>query len=789
MIRNFLKIAIRNLVKQKLFAAFNILGIASGIACCIVVYLLIQHHYSQDAFHTNASTIFTVNHVRTTNGQDELWASSPDAVGPALKADIPQIKRFVRFESVGAVVKNGDHVFHESIRLADPAFFQMFSFPLQSGDANPLRDPSSIVLSDAMARKYFGQEPAVGKSLTVLLNGTMKRAFTVSAVAAPFPNTASFSFDLLMNYEVGNQLGWQDQDWKRQIQATFVQVDKPGDVKPVSTALTKYVRLHNEINDQAPIQSFYLESLTHIAQNSYKTRRSLAGGTSPTGMIILGVLACLVLVMACFNFMNYTIATSTTRFKEIGVRKVLGSTRKQLIQQFIGENLVVGSFALILGIMLAGAIFLPAFAELIDFYQLQFNLIDNWPLILFLFGLVLVISLLSGLYPSVYISGYSPISVLKGKQRIVGTTGLVRSLLVVQFGMSMFTVASAILTSQNAHFLRRMDIGYDQSQLMVVRATSEQSFNRLRDVATRLPEVVKVAGSQDQIGRTGDNIATLEDGPTKSTAEVLHVSPDYINTLGLHIDQGRNFLVNSPTDAENAILVNESLVKAMGWKSAVGKRIRLADKVCEVIGVVKDFNYRYFFVKIAPCVLRMNLPQANRVLTMKVNTEDVGKLSDVMKAEWQKAMADVPFEISRQEDVYTVSYDEARRVKDVFTYVAILTLLISVMGLFALVSLNIAKKTKEIGIRKVLGASAFSIASLLNREFLFLITIAGCIFLPLAFYTLKGVLDGNYAYHIPVSAGTFIATLLLMMVLAIMIISSLVYQVATANPIKSLRTD
>ncbi len=789
MLNNFFKIAIRNLLKQKLFASFNILGISMGIACSVVVYLLIQHQFSQDAFHTNAPTTFLVNHIRTTNGQPERWITSPDAIGPALQTDVVEVKQFVRFQGNSAIVKQGNNVFHEYIHFTDPNFFNLFSFPLQAGTADPLSAPDGIVLSDAAARKYFGGKEAVGQVLTILFDGKTKQTFTVKAVAAPFPNTASFSFTMLLNYEVGKTLGWNDNDWTRPVQATFIQVEKPADVGKVTAALTRFVKRYNDANGQAPINSFYLDNLLDVSKNGYQTRYSFASGTSPTGMIILGVLAALVLFMACFNFMNYTIATSVTRFKEIGVRKVLGSTRKQLIRQFIGENLFVGCIALGLGLLLAGTLFLPTFRVLIDFPQLRFNLRENWQLLLFLLALIGTISLLSGFYPSVYVSGFNPITVLKGQQRIKGTNGLVRTLLVAQFGLAMFTVAAAILTTQNAQFLRNMDVGYQPARLMVLQTENEQAFNQLRDAATRLPGVTQVAGSQDQIGRTGDHVTTLEFGDTKSTAEVFRVSADYLQLLGLRLEQGRNFLPNSPAEATNSIVVNRALVKAMGWASAVGKQVRMNNKICHIVGVVDDFNYRFFYIKIAPCILQMNLPADNRVLTLKVDTDDIAQLTAKLKPVWQHAMPDVPFALQQQTEVYRSSYDDSRRVKDIFTYVAFLTLLISAMGLFALVSLNIAKRTKEIGIRKVLGASAYSIANLLNREFLLLITIAGVIFLPLAFLALKGLLESEYPYHIPVTAWAFISTLGVMLLLAIVTIGSQVFKIATSNPVKALQTE
>jgi ABC-type antimicrobial peptide transport system permease subunit len=789
MIRNFFRVALRNLYQQKLFAGFNLLGISMGLACCIVVYLLIQHQLHQDAFHRNAASIFIVNHVRTPNGQPELWGPSPAPVGTALQTDLAEIERMVRFHGAGAVVKYGNNAFNEYIRMADPDFFEMFSFPLQAGHSSALKDPSAIILSDGMARKYFGEQPAVGKQLTVLFNDQTRRSFTVRGVAAPFPNTTSFAFDLLVNYGVGEDLGWRNEDWNRQIDATFIQLSSPDAAGKVTKSLSKYVERHNAINRQSPITAFYLDNLLGIAQHAHNTRHSLAGGTSPTGLIVLGALAVLILFMACFNFMNYTIATSTSRFKEIGVRKVLGSNRQQLILQFIGENLLTGFMALVVALLLADALFLPTFTRLIDVYQLRFNLLEDWRLVLFLLALLAGTALLSGLYPSLYISGFNPVTVLKGNQRIKGTNGLVRTLLVVQLGLSMFTVAASILTTQNARFIRNMNVGYDQSQLLVLRANSEGSFRQLRNAAARLPQVTGVAGSQDQIGRMGAQASLLEFESNKLTAEVMRVSTDYIRTLGFTLVEGRNFLPDSPTDAASAIIVNQALVRAMGWERALGKQVRLQDKSYQIVGVVKDFNYRAFFHAISPCVLKLNAPSDNRILTLKVNTEDTAQLQAYLKGAWQKAMPDVPFEISRQKDVYSDSFDESRRVTDVFTYVAVLTLIISAMGLFAIVSLRIARKTKEIGIRKVLGASSLSIAGLINREFLVLITLAGAIFLPLAFFVLKNLLDSEYAYHIPVTGGAFIGTLAVMLLLALIMIGTQVYKIATANPVKALRTE
>jgi putative ABC transport system permease protein len=526
-----------------------------------------------------------------------------------------------------------------------------------------------------------------------------------------------------------------------------------------------------------------------MSLNAHQTRHAFSTGTSPTGMWVLTILASLVLLMACFNFMNYTIATSTTRFKEIGVRKVLGSSRKQLMGQFIVENLLSGALALVVALLLVDSLFLPAFSRMIDFYTLRFQFTDNWQLIAFLILLMGSISLLSGLYPSLYISGFNPISVLKGKQQIKGTNGFIQTLLVLQFGLSMFTVVAAIITTQNAQFLRNMDVGYDQTRLMVLQANSEQSFKGLLQAASSHPKVVGIAGSQDQIGRTKDTRAILEHEATTSAVDLMHVTARYLDLLGVRLSEGRNFLPDSPLDQENAIIVNQALVRAMGWQQGVGKQVRLQDKSYQVVGVVKDFNYRFFFLKIAPCVLKLNAAPDNRVVTIKTNSADMPSVSAYMKNHWQHLMPESPFEFSQQEDVYSASYDESRRIKDVFTYVAVLTLIISAMGLYALVSLSIAKKTKEIGIRKILGASTWHIVYLVNREFIMVITLAGALFLPLAYFLLNNLLDSEYAYHSPIQAGAFAFTLLIMLMLAIISIGVRVYKVATSNPVKALRME
>lgn len=789
MFKNFLKVAVRNIRKQGFYALFNSLGMAMAIACSIIIYLIIQRQQNLDNFHKNASEIFAVNETHIINGVSEPDFRSPLPLAPQLKNNSPLITSAVRLYSVDVTAKKKDDAFYENIILTDDDFFNMFSFSIQAGNKNAIKNPSAIVLSYEAAKKYFGNSSALGKQLSIIFNNSYKRTFTVAAVAAPFPDNASFTFNMLANISLLNGLGLNENDWKLQTKASFIQLRSAASASQVSSLLNDYVKVYNGANPDNKIQSLYLDNLKDVPRHGYYTHNPLVIISPPAAIITLGILCIMILCLACFNFMNYALATSASRFKEIGVRKVLGSSKKQLLLQFLGENLLISLIALALAFLITQFLFLPGANKIFDYQHISFDPLNNIGLVTFLFILIIVIAVLSGLYPALKISGVNTIKIFKNKQNVKGNKGLTGTLTVLQLGFSLVTIAASIITAANAKYLSSLNVGYNKDHILVLKTDNASSFQFLENAARKRPDVLNVAGSQDQIGRTANASSMVKYENLQLNSDVINVTPEYIDLLKLAIVEGRNFLPNSQQDIDNSVIVNQKLVALMNWSNPIGKQIQADGKTYEVAGVVKDFNYENFFRKIGPCLLKMNAAENNRVLSINTENENTADLKNYLHAEWKKTMPDKPFETTLQMDVYNISYRESRRTEELLLSIAILTIIISSMGLFAQVALNIVKRTKEIGMRKILGAHFFQIAALMTKELFVLMAISAIIFLPLVFIAINNLFEVAYPYHIPLTVNFFILALLVMIAVMILTTGSLVYKAAIANPAKSLRTE
>jgi putative ABC transport system permease protein len=432
---------------------------------------------------------------------------------------------------------------------------------------------------------------------------------------------------------------------------------------------------------------------------------------------------------------------------------------------------------------------LPGANKIFDYQHISFDPLNNVGLITFLFILIIVIAILSGLYPALKISGVSTIKIFKNKQNVKGNKGLTRTLTVLQLGFSLVTIAASIITAQNAKYLSSLNVGYNKDDIMVLQTDNASSFQFLENAARKHPDVFNVAGSQDQVGRTANQSSLLKYENAQLNSDVINVTPEYINLLKLDIVEGRNFLPNSQHDIDNSVIVNQKLVALMNWSNPVGKKIQSDGKTYEVTGVVKDFNYENFFSKIGPCVLKMNAENYNRVLSINIKNENITDLQNYLHTEWKKVMPDKPFETTFQTDVYNISYRESARTRELLFSIAMLTMIISSMGLFAQVALNIVKRTKEIGMRKILGARFFQIAGLMTKELFVLMAIAAIIFLPLVFIAVKNLFDVAYPYHIPLNAEFLVLALIVMITVMILATGTLLYKAAIANPVESLRTE
>lgn len=787
MFKNYLRTAVRILWRNRLHTGINVLGLSMGIGVCLTIFVFIYTFISQDEFHANAADIYMIGHVKPVNNGEERWGFTPAALGPALKEQLPEVKRSVRIDNFDASVRYGDNVFKELIWFADPGFFDMFTFPLVDGDPHALVDPSAIFLSEEKADKYFGKENALGKTLTVRIDPTHKYDLVVRGIIRKAPRNASFSFDLLCGFGLVEAITPKANGWDYSVAATFIQLSPGSNAKAVESKIQNNIATYNAVNPDRLYKSFYIDNVVDLAKNSNRTRGDISRGANPNGLIALAIIAGLLMLMACFNFMNNMIAGSARRFKEIGVRKVLGGQRRQLLLQFLGESLIVSFVALLIGLGLAEAAFAPFMNTLIDGHWISFDIFSDYPLLIFMGLLVAAIGVISGLYPSLYMSTFQPVKIFRDLQQVTGNKFMTRVLVVLQFAICLFAIVAAIVFKINNDYFTSMDLGFKGEQVAVVNFNSAEEYERFEAAMLRTPGVDRIAGSLHQAGRSQSVGMTMETEGNTFQTNMMRVGTDYIETLGIGIEEGRSFDPALKTDEEQSVMINQTLASQLGWQQSAGKVLRIEGKEYSVIGVVSDFYTRTFMRPVEPMVIKA-IPKASyRLMSVKMQPDKADEVVAAMKAEWKKLTPDVPFELGFQDKVFEEDFVENENIKNMFIYVAVMTMIIAAMGLFALVSMNIARRTKEIGIRKVLGASAPHIMNLVNREFYVLIIIAAALIFPIAYIALNGLLNSIFNSHAPITMVPFMGAVVAMLLLAVLTVGSRVYKIATENPVNALR--
>lgn len=788
MLKNYLKTAFRYLLKNKLHSFINIFGLSVAVAFCIVAYLNRDYNVSFDLFHQNAEEIYRLKSVRAQNGRERVWGYAPRPLAPALVQDFPAIKRAVRLTTASAVVKSGDKIFNERVLHADPEFFEMFTFPLKHGDTNVLRDKNRIVLSEAAALKYFGEMNPVGQQITLRYRDGQPRAFFVGAVAKKIPDNSSIQFEVLAALEVLVDAGIDKPDsWSVWARAVFVQSSDLAQMAALAPKLERYLAAHNAaVGPEWEVARFTVEPLQGMGM---RTRDVLAEilkqAMHPAGIISPSIIAALLLLMACFNYINTAIASSSQRLKEIGVRKVVGGLRAQLIGQFLGENLLLCAIALAVGIALA-EIFVPAYDQLWTYFELTLDYSQNFGLLLFLGGLLLFLGLVAGTYPAFYISSFHPVTIMRGKQKFGRSSWLSRALLTFQFTISILTVIASIVFVQNAGFLRNMDLGYGKDMAIIVPLREAKYFEPFKNAVAQNPNVVSVGGSLNHVGYNWGNV-TVASAAQKLEASLLSVGYNYLETMQIRLAQGRTFDENQPSDLQNAAVINQKFANELGWTEPLGQIVSLDTLRYTVIGVVEDFYNDGVWRPITPCLFRMTRPENIRNLAVRAHAANLHATNEFLRETWRRVVPDLPYEGFYQDEVLAEAFEVSNNIKTMFVYIAALAIAISAMGLFALVALNIARRTKEMGIRKVLGASMLHIMNLVNKEFVLLLCVATAIASVAGYFTVRALIESIYAYHVGFSALPFLLAGAIVFAAAALTVGSQVFKVATANPVEALR--
>ncbi len=789
MLATFIKLAYRNLRKNKLSSFINLAGLSVAIGCSIVFFLLLDMEYTSDRFHENAEDIFLAVYTLEGDESHSRWGDSPLPLGPALESQFPQIERAVRIMDVDATVRYESHVFNESVRFVDPDFLDMFTFPLKLGRKAALSDKSSLILSHDMAEKYFGDQSPIGKQVVINLGPNRQEPYVVGGVAEEFPHNASFSFGILASLEKLRDIGTiEADDWNTYVRGTFIHVKSRGDISEIAGRMGLHIQRHNASNIDRPIASFAFEPLPTLSWESQEIERSMATGSTPQALILLFVIGLFLLIQACFNYVNIALGSSTYRLKEIGIRKVVGGQKSQLVTQFLGENVLMCFLALVGGLLVTEFIFLPGLMGIMEATE-RFSLLDllgSSHLWIYLLLLLFLTGIGAGVYPALILTRLQPVDIMKKKFRISSKKRFTSVLLAFQFGIAFVIISLVAAFLQNNRYQQQRDWGYTQEHVINVQLENEAQFPTLRNAADLNPHVLSTAGTVHAVGRSKTQ-AVVEVDAAKHEVVRFDVGLDYLETIGVRLKEGRFFSSDLGTDLDSAMVVNERFAREMGWSQAVDQTVRYENRLFYVIGVAQDFHYDFFFEEIRPVFMRLIPEESYNYLSVRVSAGTGAQSAAALRDLWQKLFPDSVYTAFFQDSVFEQGHRNNMTITKIFTATAVITLLISCMGLFGLVTLMISRRLKEFGIHKVLGASVAQISLLITQRYALLLSAALLFGLPLSYFFLKALLDGVYKYHMPLGPLPFILAGLVVLFTAFLTVAAQVYKAAVGNPIDAIR--
>jgi putative ABC transport system permease protein len=784
MLRNYFKVALRNLSRNKVYSIINIAGLAIGMACCILILLWVQDELSYDGFYQRADDLYRITETWHHEGETKCEALTSSLLAPALKEECPEINLATRFSPGGEqLIKCEDKRFqNDVVAQADNDFLQMFSFPFIKGNPKTaLIGPFSVVLSEKMSHKYFGNENPLGRLLNI-----DRRDFTVTGVMENIPDNSHFQFDCLVPFESRREWLKEVTDkWLVSAYATYVLVD--GEVsrdqmeQKMFSVLTKHVSDNTVTLGLQPIKDIHL----------YSAGMELSG--SEPGDIkyvyMFSAIAVLILLIACINFMNLSTARSGSRAKEIGVRKVVGADKNQIRNQFFGESILLSLVSLAAALALL-ELLLPAVSTWLG-KSLSLDVAGRPELIFGLVGLALLTGVLAGSYPALLLSSFKPIRVLKTAAS-PGSRGTIsrKALVVIQFTASVFLIISALVISGQLGFMTKGDLGFDQEHLLYVRMRGGflEDYQNIKAQLLQNPDVISVsAGWPPKSTHWASNEVDWEGKDAKKEVVMCryNVDFDYVSTLGMEVVEGRDFSQEFATDQKEAFLVNEEAVRQMGLDDPIERQFSYEGRGGKIVGVVRDFHQGSLRDPIYPLVLQIDSEKLYYLL-VKLKPGAVPEILSFLESRWQQTASDFPFEYHFLDQTIEGFYRAEQRMGTIFRWSTFLAILISCLGLFGLAAFAAEKRTKEIGIRKVLGASAANIVKLLSKEIILLVLLANLIAAPIAYWAMTRWLE-NFAYRIELSVSLFFISALVALVTAIVTVSYQAIKAALTNPVETLR--
>lgn len=804
MLRNYLKVAVRYLLRYKQYTAINVLGLAVGITCCILIMLFVRSEFSYDKFHTKSDRIYRLWQFEKYEDQQFINTVTPVSAATVIQANYPEVEAICRVDAQRPMVRIGSNSFAETIHMVDSTFFKVFDFQLLEGSANhPFPAVNSVILTKEMAKKYYGNANPIGKQLEIKLGADFE-LFTVAGVTEKTPEASSIKYNILIPFSNDKKVfspraltGWFNVHiesyvlLKKNVSAAALE-------KKFPTMIKKY--LGEDYTEGGFL--FHLQPITDIHLN-HELPAGLEPISNPKYSYILGSIGILLLLVACINFITLSIGRSTTRAMEVGVRKVLGAERQQLIRQFWSEAFLLTLIAVIIGLLLAFVLLKP-------FNQItsrELTLAFDGFFIAFSILLIAAIALIAGIYPAIILSGFKPVEVLKGKLKMKSNSGWFRQSLVVgQFTASIAMIVCTIMISKQMKFMKSKDLGYSKDQVVVVQTNMGRKvglpFAELyRQEVMKRPEVSAAGVSIFSLSESSwAEIGYTDEKRAYQTLQFNAVDANFIQAMNIQVLQGRGFSPGNLSDVTTAAVVNEAYIKYYGLKDPIGKKLP-GPYTQQIIGVVKDFNYESLRNEIKPLLLTI---QADSVIRKSENinyassTEPrisvrlkAGNLAagiEALKQAWKNVAPNTNFEYSFLDERVAAQYEQEQRTGTIVQIASALSIFIACMGLFGLATLSVARRTKEIGIRKVLGANVSTIVQLLSKDFLKPVAIAAILAFPLAWWFMNDWLK-DFAYRTNISWWVFALAGIVALMIALVTVSLQAFKAAMTNPVKSLRSE
>jgi putative ABC transport system permease protein len=790
MLKNYFKVSIRGLMKNPLNTFINVFGLSAAIGICVFGFGFARWTFRVDQFHEHKNEVHLVTFFADRDGKSQEYGKTPRPLGEMLREDFAYIKKVCRVEDRAVVMKQDNNVYHERVRMTDPEFLQMFTFPLKWGTASSLNDPNSIILSEPMAEKYFGDDNPIGQTMLMIVGTDRNKAFKVTGVAAEFPKSRTITFDFLVNFENVKTVepNYDFANWNEFVNATFIQVDKPSDLASIRKGMDKYKEIQNKaVQQDWAITKFDFASLAnlHIRSEEIRDDISRSSKTNYTSIYFMAGIAVFMLALACFNYMNIAIATATKRLKEIGVRKSIGASRRVVIFQFLAENVVVIFFALIIGVILGRTFFIAGFESLWNF-NMDFKFAD--PLLwTFLAVLLLFTSVASGIYPSLYISRISIVGILKGSVKFDDRNMLTKIFLCLQLIFACMFITMSVMFAQNTTYLTERSWGYDPEEILYARAPDKLAYEKLRAKMSQVPDVVSISGSTHHVAKS--NAITILHFPDRELeVDQLAVDPTYFKTMGLEIIEGRGFNDHDGADKQS-VVINEKMAKTMLWDNPIGQAFMIDSVKYEVVGMLRDFHNYSFAKGVRPMIFTVADKDNYRYLSLRTRDGAAIKTYTSLQENWISLFPELPFDGGFQEDAWGFYWQEIEIYKLVWRVFAFFAVTLAALGLYGLIRLNVAGRTKEFSIRKVLGAGIANLSTSITNRYLWLLIVSIAIGGPVGFILAKWVISTSYEYHMPITfSGVSISIVILIIVFFLPMITQ-IRKVLKTNPVEGLKVE